>query len=470
MKSIVSNLFRSFTGMVFLALFISTTGCERAVSDLEEPDFSVNPDVFIDTFSAGLNFASFGGAVPAAFQVDEEVTIENSSASMRFEVPDEGDPRGAFAGGAFFTDSPRDLSGYDALTFWAKASEAVSVGVIGFGNDFAESTFQASISDVAVNSNWKKYIIPLPDPSRLTEERGMFFFSTGPIDGKGYTVWVDEVKFENLGTIAHPQAAILNGEDQVNRSFTGITTQINGLVSVFNMPSGINKAVNASPAYFEFNSSNPTTAAVDNVGNVTVGQEGTATVTASLGGVEAEGSLTIESQGEFENAPEPIHAPEDVISLFSNAYTNSQVDFFNGFFEPFQTTGSADFTINGDDVLNYTNFNFVGIQFTNPTVDATSMTHFHMNIFVPNTLQAGARFSVQLIDFGPDGSFGGGDDTASQFVNFTSPVIVSQEWITLDIPLSSFPGLTSRDNLAQIILEGSGISNFFADNIYFRRQ
>ena len=38
----------------------------------------------------------------------------------------------------------------------------------------------ATITGLAVNTNWKKYIIPIPDPSRFTEERGMFFYSEGP--------------------------------------------------------------------------------------------------------------------------------------------------------------------------------------------------------------------------------------------------------------------------------------------------
>ena len=36
----------------------------------------------------------------------------------------------------------------------------------------------------------------------------MFYYSEGPEDGNGYTFWIDEVKFENLGTVAHPKSAI----------------------------------------------------------------------------------------------------------------------------------------------------------------------------------------------------------------------------------------------------------------------
>jgi hypothetical protein len=37
-------------------------GCQRDISDFEQATYSKNPDVFIDTFSSGLNYAAFGGS------------------------------------------------------------------------------------------------------------------------------------------------------------------------------------------------------------------------------------------------------------------------------------------------------------------------------------------------------------------------------------------------------------------------
>ena len=39
------------------------------------------------------------------------------------------------------------------------------------------------------------------------------FYSEGPEDERGYTIWFDEVKFEKLGTIIQGGASIYNGED-----------------------------------------------------------------------------------------------------------------------------------------------------------------------------------------------------------------------------------------------------------------
>jgi hypothetical protein len=452
-----------------LVIAVSFTGCERELEELEPVAYSNDPFVFMDGFSGGLNYAAFGGSNILAFQVDNEVTYNNSAASMRIEVPDVNDPTGAYAGGTYFTSVGRDLSEYTALTFWAKASQPANIDVIGFGNDLGESKYQVTLNGVAVNTNWKKYYIPIPDPSRLTAERGMFFYSEGPEDGNGYTFWIDEVQFENLGTIAHPSPAILLGQDQEITSFAGITAQIGGLSATFNLPSGVNQTQSLAPAYFTFSSSNEDIATVSATGLVTVvGGPGVAVITAKVGNADAEGSMTVNSEGVFDAAPVPTDPEANVLSIFSDAYDNQPVEYYNGYWAPFQTTLSADFEVNGDNILNYTNFNFVGIQFSQPTLDATDMTHLRMDLYFPNAIAPGTIFRVQLVDFGANQAFGGGDDT-SHNLTINSAGITSQQWISLDLPLTLFANLASRENLAQIIFEGVNVSNFYVDNIYFRQ-
>jgi hypothetical protein len=213
MKTNIHFIYKKLIPVVTLALIY--WGCEREVDDLQPATFPANPEVFIDGFSAGLNYAAFGGAVPTAFDVDNSVTYNNSKSSMRFDVPNAGDPEGAYAGGVFHTTVGRDLSGFNALTFWAKGTQSANLDLVGFGNDLGASNYQVTISNMAISTSWKKYIIPVPDPSKLIAEKGMFFYSVGPVDGKGYSFWIDELKFENLGTIAHQKAMILNGEDKI---------------------------------------------------------------------------------------------------------------------------------------------------------------------------------------------------------------------------------------------------------------
>ncbi|MEM1324278.1 MAG: hypothetical protein AAGG75_28725, partial [Bacteroidota bacterium] len=114
------------------------SSCERELEDLEPATFPTTAEVFIDGFSAGLEYAAFGGSDVTAFEVDDEVKFRGTS-SMRFEVPDFESPTGSFAGGVFFDEGGRDLTGYTTLTFWMRASRSANINELGFGNDLGEN-------------------------------------------------------------------------------------------------------------------------------------------------------------------------------------------------------------------------------------------------------------------------------------------------------------------------------------------
>ncbi|WP_391594029.1 carbohydrate-binding protein [Winogradskyella sp.] len=453
--------------MLSLVLLLAF-GCERDLSDdAVEATFPRNGDVFLDTFSGGLDYFPFGDSYFEAFTVDTE-TVFDGEASMRFDVPNVGDPDGAYAGAIFRTSSGRDLSGFDALTFWAKGTRGGTINEIGFGQDFEENKFLVSTS-YQLTTNWRKYVIPIPDPSKLTEETGLFWYAEGPENGEGYTFWVDELQFENLGTIAQPRPVILNGQDLTEQTFIGSSRTINGLQQTFNLASGIDKTVNAAPSYFEFSSSNTSVATVDDLGRVTITGAGTAVITASLGGVDAEGSLTLESLGEFTSAPTPTRSPENVISVFSDAYTNVPVDYYNGFFAPFQTTqgGAPPLNISGDMVINYTDLNFVGIgTFLNVApLDLTQMTHIHVDINVQEAIDPGDFIRLEILN---------GVQTSNEISGTTTipaSQLTSNGWASFDIPLSNFTGLSSRDEVGLLFfVSDATISNIYVDNIYYYKE
>lgn len=449
-----------------LALMI-TSGCERELSeDAELATYPAIAEVFIDGFSGGLEYLPFGGSKLDAFTVDDQ-NFYTGSASMRFDVPNVGDPDGAFAGAIFPDYGSRDLSGFDALTFWAKATKAATINEIGFGSDFGENRYLVAKNGLRITTGWKKYTIPIPDPDKLTSESGMFWYSEGPENGDGYTFWIDELKFERLGTVAQPQPAISNGQDAFTQSFIGTGLTVTGLTQTFNLEDGSNQTVSAAPAYFEFTSSDPAVATVNELGEVSIVGTGLTTITAVLNGVKAKGSLTIQSLGDFVPAPEPTQDPANVISVFSDSYTNIPVDFYNGFFAPFQTTlGGADLDIDGNRVIRYTQLNFVATEFKNPTVDASGMTHLHVDIQVQEGIDPDDFISVELGDFGPDGAFGGDNDSSGR-VRIGAGQLTSNQWISLDIPLDDF-GLSSRSNMAQIFFISDGtISTILVDNMYF---
>ena len=479
MKNTIINYLRN--SFLLLVIVLVNLNCERDLSDeATDATFAKTAEVFTDApVGMGTNFYfPYGpdannpvGSKFTAWSVDSNVSYKGN-ASMRFDVPNATDPQGNYAGGILRVDGAgRNLTDFDALTFWAKASQGVTIGEIGFGEDFYPDKYITTMRNISLGTAWTKYIIPIPDASKLVQEKGMFRYSAGTqgTNGFGYTFWIDELKFEKLGTILPLQASIMNGNNITRSTFVGVTSSITGVLATFNMPNGLNQSVAISPAFLNFTSSNPSVATVSDSGLVTPLSAGTAVITATFNGQPALGSLIINCSGTYVNAPTPTLSPANVISIFSDTYSNVPVNYYNGYWQPWQTTLSNNFSVLGDNVLNYTNFNFVGIEFSSPTVNATSMTHIHLDAFIPGAIAPGRQLRVIVVDFGANGVFGGGDDTrhSTTFTATTSTPVVSQNWISIEIPFSAMPGLLSKSNLAQIILEGGDNSIIYVDNIYF---
>jgi hypothetical protein len=473
------------TGLLFVILM----SCERDISDQTEfATLSKTGEIFTDS-PVGLGsdfYFPYTGSKATAWSVDENEGYE-SQASMRFDVPNANDPDGNFAGGILRVDgSGRDLTEFDALTFWAKASQGVVIGAIGFGQDFGLNQYEVSESNLSFSSNWTKFVIPIPDPSKLFDERGMFWYSAGTDNtgGSGYTFWIDELKFERLGTIGQPRPAILNGEDLVQDAFSGIDLELSGLTQTFNLGSGLNKTINVAPSYFDFTSSDPSSAFVNQFGVVSV-SVGSSVITASLGGVEAEGSLTLNATGGFEDAPTPTTDSDDVISVFSDAYENVPVEFYNGYWQPYQTTEGGEVVINGQNVIHYTNFNFVGTKLVTP-LDISEMTHFSIDILMPVDLPTDIDMLVVLKNENTEQTtlqqqrIGGqtyqwSDQTGD--INDTesnATFEVGGVWKTIKIPLrpTSETGL-DKTGVNIIIIENiksSNVTELHVDNMYFFRE
>lgn len=457
-------------------LFVINVGCEREISDEAEfATFSKTGEIFTDApIGLGTDFYfPFEGSKPTAWTVDESEGYE-SGASMRFDVPNADDPEGNYAGAIFRVDgSGRNLTEFDALTFWAKASQGVSIGQMGFGTDFGEDKYQVTATKLSLSTNWVKYVIPIPDPSKLFEERGVFWYATGTLNtgGLGYSFWIDELKFEKLGTIGQPQPKIFNGENVTEQNFNGSTIDLadRGLVLTFNLGSGLNVNVNAAPSYFTFKSSNPSVASVKEFGLVDLISEGNATITATLDGVLAKGSMEITSTRGIQSAPIPTRAANNVISIFSDQYTDVPIDFFNAGWEG-STTQTTTIGSDEDAFMSYTQNNYVGIGFENPTIDASAMEYLHLDIYTDDVISG--NFEIQIRDRGANGTidsdFNGFPTEDDKDVRFLITNLPPGQWTQVDIPLTG--NLASqKNNLALIVFVG-GVPNFVLDNIYFYNE
>ena len=451
---------------------ITLSSCERSFSDdVEFAEFPANGDIFLDAPVGITNqfFESFDpatGANPEGFGTDDNVAFQGTT-SIRIDVPAPDDPDGPFIGGIFRDrGAGRNLTGFDALTFYARGSTTATIGEVGFGTDFGENRFAVVARDIRLSTDWRKIVIPIPDASKLVQERGMFLFSAGTqsTGGFGFTFWIDELRFEKLGTIGQPSPAIFDGQDIVSETFNGSEFVITGLTQTFNLESGINQTVSAAPAYYDFASSDNSVAIVDGSGVVTVIGEGTSNITAQLASVGASGSLAVTSTGTLPTAPTPMVPAADVSSLFSNAYANAvEIDVNPGFGG--STTSTQIFSNEGDDVLIYANNNFTGIILNN-TLDASARTTLNIDVYVQD---AATSVEVQIRDVGANQEletnvFNGlpeGDDVDRRF---TISGLTPGEWTSIQIPLDGDLA-AQRNNLGALILAGG--PNFIFDNIYF---
>ncbi|TVR60623.1 MAG: hypothetical protein EA422_13585, partial [Gemmatimonadales bacterium] len=300
-------------------LVVAVTGCDRDDDPLTPAPLPDDAVVFDDNFGDGVDFQAFAGSKTDALQRDTSERYEGE-ASLRITVPAPDDPSGSYAGGAFVAAVPRDLSQYNAITFWARGDREGSLDVAGIGNDnTGESLFTAETQNLALTTSWQQYVIPIPLPSALDSERGLFYFADG---GEAYTIWMDDIRFDQVSGLGTPRPAIADRTLSVE---VGSTATVTGTVVAWTV-GGEELVVTAAPSYFTFTSSDPAVATVSDRGEIEVVGEGIATITASLGDVEAAGAVTINTvEGPSEAAPTPTRDAADVISLFSNAYENVPV-------------------------------------------------------------------------------------------------------------------------------------------------
>ena len=146
------------------------------------------------------------------------------------------------------------------------------------------------------------------------------------------------------------------------------------------------------------------------------------------------------------NAPTPTVDASDVISIYSDAYTDIAGTNFNpGWGQSTVVNTAYDPTGEGTNtVIEYSNFNYQGTEFT--STDMSAMTHAHFDVWTAS------EATVQFTPISP------GQET---LVTSTS---TGGEWTSIDIPLSSFPNVNFAD-VFQLKYVGTG--TVYLDNIYF---
>ena len=259
-------------------------------------------------------------------------------------------------------------------------------------------------------------------------------------------------------TVAQAPATVAVTPDAVQLTTIGETAQLAAEVSDANGNAIADAAVTWASA-------DEAVATVDATGLVTAVANGETTVSATSGGASASASVTVMAQAApTAGPPAPMHAADDVTSLFSDAYDDAMVDTWSA---DWDQADVEDVDIAGNAAKKYSNLVFAGIEFTSAPIDAAEMTHFRMDIWTPDSTET-AAFRVKLVDFGANGVWdGGGDDSEHELTITASEGLATEQWVRLDLPLADFGGLTGRGSLAQLIISGDP-NTVYVDNVYFR--
>ena len=484
---------RRSTGLFALLALTVIPGCDRDDSGFAPVEFSSDPIVFEDEFELVI-FEPFGNAFLTAVSVGDQVTYDGSAGSVRIDVQPLSE--GPYSGGAFTAFTARDLTGYNVLRMQIKASAPATLDRIGIGEgNTGNSLYQASMTNIALTTEWRELLVPVPRPSRLKAERGMMWFADtvgGSDPAEGYTIWIDQIEWAKVGDVEVISAQVPAGSTEAILGETIVFEPNNRLPRVQMNVQGTTRSLECRSWYFDYYD------AADTAGSPVISFErgrarvvggGTARIRARLGDVEAVGVLEVTAVAPpSQTAPAPTYPASDVLAIFSDRYETNGVDSFRPEF------GAGNFSLlgrPGDQFLAYTEFTFeqdIVIDFATQLIDATSYTHLRVDAWLPAGQgdSTNPLFAARLVDFGPDGVFSGDpfpqpDDSVGAIgIGVSGDPLPIGQWITFEIPLDDFAsrtpstgiqlagGLQGRAHIAQFGVKGNG-GYIFLDNILFFR-
>lgn len=159
------------------------------------------------------------------------------------------------------------------------------------------------------------------------------------------------------------------------------------------------------------------------------------------------GSDNSNNNGSDDSAPTPDEDPSNVLSIFSDSYTDISGVNFN------PAWGQSTTVTNADGVLSYQNLNYQGTTFGGPK-NISGYGYFHIDVLA----ETAATLKLFLIN---SGAVTGGGPVETYFdLNLSA-----NQWNSFDIPLSSFSSVVDLTQVDELKIEGSG--NITIDNLYF---
>jgi hypothetical protein len=169
----------------------------------------------------------------------------------------------------------------------------------------------------------------------------------------------------------------------------------------------------------------------------------------------------------------PARATADVLSFFSDAYTNETVTTWGPSWGP-EAASIVDNPISGNATkkINISSgLIFGGIVLGNYH-DLSSFTHFHIDYWIPSPVLTGQVLSFKLSNHAAQA----GETSGIQAL----PAPQGGQWVSLDVPLADFvaasnPANLARNSIKEIVISAARLDNslalpLFFDNLYFHKN
>ncbi|WP_179008939.1 T9SS type A sorting domain-containing protein [Winogradskyella forsetii] len=162
----------------------------------------------------------------------------------------------------------------------------------------------------------------------------------------------------------------------------------------------------------------------------------------------------------------PARTPQNVISIFSDAYNDIAIDTYD---TPWCGATTTEVMIEGDAIKQITGLGCEGIEFVSGRFDASGFGFFHMDIFTESETMD-KSFNIKFSDWQ-----GGAEEEGALEYSATNanvlPATNPGTWISIDLPLSAFSVINGVDgsDLVQFVIT-SDLGTVYYDNLYLHNN
>ena len=362
-----------------------------------------------------------------------------------------------------------------ALTLWTCADDEKNAA---FVNSATEPTGLDLQFDVTQDNTGLVTILPLaegavtfditfgddtPDPAQVDNGQNV---SHTYAEGE-YTVTATAYGVTGLSTtITKPLVVSFQAPSNVEVTIENdatVSKQVNVTVSA-------DYAINFDVYSGETGVTEPVTASIGETANVQYQEAGTYDITIEVKGAAIQTTIYIEEDFEVTEilaptvkAPTPpARQPSDVVSIFSDAYTDVSLDELP---TSWSASGFEATTVQSDNIWKFTQLDFVGMVTNYASgIDLSQMEKMHIDYWVPENVTS--ELLVKIVN-----TVDGGEDIESLGSTVTG------SWQSIDIDMTGFDGgnLANKEKITQILIDYDQIpagvaSVVYIDNFYFYKQ